>query len=314
MTALAALLATHLPAAANDYPTKPVRILVGYTPGGVNDVIARLIGQSLTERLGQSFVVENRAGAGSNIATEAVVRAPADGYTLLLAGTTNVINTALYDNLSFDFARDIVGVATIARVPYVLVVNPKVAAKDIPEFIALAKASPGKVAIASAGIGSPPHLAMELFRMLTGVDVLHVPYQGAAPAISDVLAGHVDGYFASTASSIEYIKAHQLKALGVTSTGSADVLPGVVPIAASAPGYEAVSWYGLTARQGTPQAIIDVLHREVGAALADAKVRARLAELGGTPLAASQAEFSRLIAEDSEKWAKVVKFAGAKVK
>lgn len=300
-------------ARAQSYPARPLRILVGYAPGGVNDILARLAGQWLSDRLGQPVVVENRSGAASNIATEMVVRAPNDGYTLLLAGTSNVINTSLYSRLNFNFSTDIDPVATISRIPYVLVVNPQIPALSIEEFIAHAKSRPGRISMASAGHGSPTHVAGELFKMMSSIDLLHVPYKGGSEALADVLAGHVQIYFASTASAMEYVKSGKLRALGVTSVVRVGALPEIAPIADSLPGYEASSWYGLVAPKGTPADIIDRLQKEISAGLTNEKFVARLTALGGTPLTSTPTEFGRLIGEETEKWHKVVKFSGAKV-
>jgi tripartite-type tricarboxylate transporter receptor subunit TctC len=300
------------PARSQDFPTRPVRLLVGYAAGGVNDILARLMGQWLSERLGQSFVIENKAGAGSNIATETVVRAPPDGYTLLLASAANAINATLYDKLSFDFLRDIAPVAAIGRVSNVMVVNPSFPAKTVPAFIAHAKANPGKVTMASAGIGSPQHVGGELFKMMTGVDMVHVPYRGGAPALTDLLGGQVDVYFASTASAVEYIRTGKLRPLGVTSSARSDALPDVPPISDFVPGYEASAWYGIGAPKGTPAQTIGKLNREIDAGLADPKLRARLIDLGVVPAGGPPDEFGRLIADETAKWSNVVRSAKLK--
>lgn len=294
------------------YPSRPVKLVVGYAAGGVNDVLARLMGQYLAERLGQSFVVENRPGAGSNIATESVVRAAPDGYTLLLASTANAINATLYDKLGFDFARDIAPVAGICRVPTVMLLNPSVPARTVPEFIAYLKANPGKVSMASAGNGSPQHVAGELFKMMAGVDMVHIPYRGGAPALSDLLAGQVQVYFSSVASAIQYIRADKLRALAVTTAKRSDLLPDLPTVAEFLPGYEASPWYGLGAPKGTPPEVIARLNEEVNKALADPAIKTRLAELGATPLPGSAADFGRLLVDETDKWAKVVKMSGAK--
>ncbi len=294
------------------YPTRPVRLTVGYAAGGVNDVLARLMGQYLGERLGQSFVIENRPGAGSNIATEAVVRAAPDGYTLLLASTANAINATLYDRLGFDFARDMAPVASICRVPNVMLVNPSVPVTTVPEFIAYVKANPGKVSMASAGNGSPQHVAGELFKMMAGVDMVHIPYRGGAPALTDLLAGQVQVYFSSVASAIQYIKAGKLRALAVTTSTRSELLPNLPTMAEFLPGYEASPWYGIAAPKATPTDMITKLNAEINSALADPAMRARLAELGATPLSGSPADFGRLLVEETDKWAKVVKLSGAK--
>jgi tripartite-type tricarboxylate transporter receptor subunit TctC len=299
-------------ACAQAYPTRAVRILVGYTAGGVSDILARLIGQKLSERLGQPFVVEDRPGAGSNIATEAVVHARADGYTLLLAGIANAINVALYENLSFSFMRDIAPVAMIGRGPLVMELHPSVPATTVPEFIAYAKANPGRINMASAGTGGVSHLAGELFKMMTGVSMQHVPYHGATPALADLLAGQVQIMFDNMASSIELIRAGKLRPLAVTTAVRSEALPEVPALAEFVAGYEASGWNGLGAPRNCPAEIIATLNREVNAALADPQTRTQLAALGSSPAPGSPAEFGRLIAEDTEKWAKVVKATGAR--
>jgi tripartite-type tricarboxylate transporter receptor subunit TctC len=309
--------AAALPAAfgsawAQAYPSRPVRIIVPVGAAGVTDIIARLIGQWLSERLGQPFVVENRPGAGNTIGTEAVVRAPADGYTLLLVGAPNAINASLYDKVSFDFIRDIAPVASIARVSNVLAVNLSVPAKTGPEFIAYAKANPGKINMASVGNGSTPHVTGELFKMMAGVDMVHVPYRSAAAALTDLITGQVQVYFATTASSIEHIRAGRLRALAVTSTTRSDFLPDVPSVSDFLPGFEASFWGGVGAPRNTPAEIVSKLNQEINAGLADAKLTARLADLGGTIISGSPADFAKLIADETEKWGKVVKFAGIK--
>jgi tripartite-type tricarboxylate transporter receptor subunit TctC len=308
----AALPALPHVARAQAYPSRPVRIIVGLAPGGANDILARLMGQWLSERLGQPFIIENRPGGGGNIATEAVVRAPADGYTLLMVGPSSAINATLYDKLSFNFIRDIAPVASFLRGPTVLVVNPSVPANTVPEFIAYAKANPGKLSMASAGIGSGPHMSGELFKMMAGVDLVHVPYRGSGPAFTDLLGGQVQVYFPGTVSSIEYIRAGKLRALAVTTATRSDVLPGVPTVGEFVPGYEASSVFGLGAPRNTPAEIVDKLNKETNAGLADPKITARLADQGGTVLALSPAGFGKLIADETEKWAKVIKFAGIK--
>jgi tripartite-type tricarboxylate transporter receptor subunit TctC len=288
---------------AQAYPTRPVRIIVGQAAGSGSDIAARLLGQRLSERLGQPFVVENRPGAGGNIATEAVVRALPDGYTLLLVAAANA---------SFVFLRDIAPVAGIFRVPQVMEVNPSIPAKTVPEFIAFAKANPGKVNMASAGIGSVHHVAGELFKFMTGIDMIHVPYRGTTPALTDLLAGQAQVMFDVTPSSTPHIKAGRLRALAVTTATRADVLPEVPVMGDFVPGYEASAWLGFGAPKDTPAAIIDVLNSEVNAGLADPMIKARFADLGATVLPGSPADFGKLIAEETEKWAKVVKFAGIK--
>jgi tripartite-type tricarboxylate transporter receptor subunit TctC len=297
---------------AQAYPTRPVRIIVGFPAGGGVDIVARLIGQWLSERLGQPFVIENRPGAGSNIATEVVVRAPADGYTILLVHASNAINATLYDKLNFNFIRDIAPVAGIIVVPNVMVLNPSVPAKTVPEFIAYAKANPGKINIASGGIGGPSHVSAELFKMMTGTDMLLVSYRGMAPAVTDLLAGQVQLMFNSLPASIEYIKAGKLRALAVTTATRSETLPGIPTMREFVPGYESPTWYGVGVPKNTPAEIVDKLNKEVNAALADPKMKARLADLGGVALPGSSAEFDKFIAEETEKWAKVVKFSGAK--
>jgi tripartite-type tricarboxylate transporter receptor subunit TctC len=297
---------------AQAYPTRPVRIVVGFAAGGGIDIIARLMGQWLSERLGQSFLIENRPGGGSNIATEAVVRAAPDGYTLLLAFSSNAINATLYEKLNFIFIRDIAPVAGVLRGPYVLVVNPSVPTKSVPEFIAYAKANPGKISMASGGIGTPGHVAGELFKMMAGVDLVHVPYRGGGPVLTDLLGGQVQVTFVATVSSIEYIRAGRLRALAVTAATRSDELPGIPAVGEFVPGYEASVWYGIGAPRNTPVEVIDKLNKEINAALADPKMKARLADLGGTPLVISPADFGKLIADDTEKWGKVIRAANIK--
>jgi tripartite-type tricarboxylate transporter receptor subunit TctC len=297
---------------AQPYPAQPVRIVVGLAAGGSNDIIARLMGQWLSERLGQQFVIDNRPGAGGNIATEAVVRAPSDGYTLLLVGSANAINATLYDKLKFNFLRDIAPAASIARQPFVMLVNPSFPAKTVPEFIAYAKTNPGKITMASAGIGSAPHLAGELFKMMARLDMVHVPYRGAAPALTDLLGGQVQLYFAGVASSIQYIRAGTLRALAVTDATRSEVLPDVPVMGEFLPGYETSVWFGLGAPKNTPAEIIDKLNKEINAGLADPNVKARLADLGNTVLPGSAADFGRFIAEETEKWGKVIRAADIK--
>jgi tripartite-type tricarboxylate transporter receptor subunit TctC len=308
----AALPAMSRMAWAQAYPSRPVRIIVPVGPAGVTDIIARFMGQWLSERLGQPFVIENRPGAGNSIGTEAVVRAPADGYTLLLVGAPNAINASLYDKLSFDFVRDIAPVASIVRVANVLLVNLSVPARTGPELIAYAKANPGKINMASVGNGSTPHVTGELFKMMAGVDMVHVPYRSAGAALTDLITGQVQVYFATTASSIEHIRAGRLRALAVTSATRSDFLPDVPTVSDFLPGFEASFWGGVGAPRNTPAEVINKLNREINAGLADPKLQARLAELGGVPLGGSSADFAKLIAEETEKWAKVVKFAGIK--
>jgi tripartite-type tricarboxylate transporter receptor subunit TctC len=298
---------------AQTYPSRPVRWIVGFPPGGGNDIFARLIGQWLSERLGQPFVIENRPGAGSNIATEAVVRAPPDGYTLLLANAANAINASLYNKLNFNFIRDIAPVAGIVRVSVVMVVHPSVPAKTFPEFIAYAKANPGKLNMASNGNGSIPHLAGELFKVMTGVNMLHVPYRGTAPSLTALLGGQVQVMFASVPGSVQYVRAGKLRALAVTTATRPDELPDIPTVGEFVPGYEVSQWYGVGAPKGTPAEIIDKLNKEINGGLADPKMKARLAELGGIVLEGSPADFGKLIAADTEKWGKVIQAANIKV-
>jgi tripartite-type tricarboxylate transporter receptor subunit TctC len=308
----AALPAVSRIARAQAYPSRPVRWIVGFTPAGGNDIVARLMGQWLSERLGQPFVIENRPGAGTNLATEAVVNAPPDGYTLLLANLANAINSTLYEKLNFNFIRDMAPVAGISRAPLVMVVHPSVPARTVPEFIAYAKTNPGKVNMASAGIGSAGHLAGELFKMMAGVNLVHVPYRGNAPALADLIAGQVEVLFPSAASSIEYVKTAKLRGLAVTGATRSGALPDLPTVGEFIPGYEASSFYGIGAPKNTPAEIVDKLNTEVNAALADPKMRARLADLGGTPLPGSPADFGKQIADETEKRGAAVKISGAK--
>jgi tripartite-type tricarboxylate transporter receptor subunit TctC len=297
---------------AQAYPSRPVRIVVGFAAGGGADIVARLIGQWLSERLGQPFVIENRPGAASNIGTEAVVRAAADGYTLLLAASPNAFNATLYDKLNFNFIRDIAPVAGIMVVPNVMVAHPSVPAKTVPEFIAYAKANPGKINMASGGIGSASHVSGELFRMMTGVNLVHVPYRGNGPALADLLAAQVQVMFPTMPSSIAYIRAGKLRPLAVTTTMRSDELPEAPTVNDFVPGYEASTWYGIGVPKGTPLEILDMLNREINAALAEPKMKSPLADLGGTVLPGSPADFGKLIAEEIEKWAKVIRAANIK--
>jgi tripartite-type tricarboxylate transporter receptor subunit TctC len=304
--------ATALPAVsriarAQTYPTRPVRIIVGSAAGGPSDILARLMGQWLSERLGQQFVIDNRPGGGGNIGTEAVVRAPADGYTLLLVGTAQAINATLYDKLNFHFIRDIAPVASVIRYSSVMVVNPSVPAKSVPEFIAYAKANPGKINMASGGTGTPPHLAGELFKMMAGVDLIHVPYRGNGPAFNDLIGGQVQVMFPSPVGLLEYIQAGKLRALAVTTATRSDALPDIPTMAEFVPGYEASGWFGVGAPRNTPSEIIDKLNKEINAGLADPKMQAWLADFGGTPLVLSPADFGRLIAQETEKWGNVIR-------
>ena len=300
-------------ARAEAYPSHPVRIVVGFAAGGATDIQARLMGQWLSDRLGQQFIVENRAGASGNIGTEAVTKSPADGYTLLQIVTPNVINAALYSNLNFDFIRDITPVICAAKLAYVVVVNPSVPVTTIPEFIAYAKANPGKMNYGSAGPGTPQNIACELFKMMAGVDLVHVPYRGGAPATTDLLAGHLQVIFSPVSESIQFIKAGNLRPLAVTTTTRLNVLPDVPTVADFVAGYEASGFAGIGVPKGTPADIIDLLNKEVNAGLADAKIRERIEELGGTVAGGSPAEFATILSQASEKWAKVIKFAGIKV-
>jgi tripartite-type tricarboxylate transporter receptor subunit TctC len=308
----AALPAMSNIARAQTYPTRPVHLIVPIAPAGGSDIVARLIGQWLSERIGQQFVIDNRPGGGGNIGTEAAVRAPADGYTLLMVGSANATNAALYDKLNFTFIRDIAPVAGVFRGTYVMLVNPSVPAKSVPELIAYAKANPGKLNMASAGTGTVPHVAGELFKMMAGIDMAHVPYRGGGPALVDLLGGRVQVYLATTISSIEYIRAGRLRALAVTAATRSDALPDIPTVGEFLPGYEASAWYGVGAPKATPAEIVEKLNKEINAALADANMKARLADLGGTVLPGSPADFGKLIAEETEKWGKVVKFAGIK--
>ena len=298
--------------AAQSYPTRPVRVVVGYAAGGVSDILARLIGQALSQRLGQPFLIENRPGAGSNIGTEVVVRAPADGYTLALTGVANAINATLYSNLSFNFIRDIAPIAIIDHGPLVLEVHPSVPVTSVPEFIAYAKAHPGKINMASGGIGGATHVAGELFKMMADVNLVHVPYHGSASALPDLLAGHVQVMFDNMASSIELIKGGRLRPLGVTTAERSPQLPDIPAISDFVPGYEANGWNGVGAPRSCPQEIVLKLNEEINLALTDPNIKARLAEIGGTPFLGSPADAERYIVEDTERWAKVIKFAGIK--
>jgi tripartite-type tricarboxylate transporter receptor subunit TctC len=308
----AALPAVSRVAGAQGYPTRPVRVMVGFAPGQAIDIVTRIISQRLSERLGQQFIIENRPGAGGNIATEVVSRAPADGYTLLAIGSNNMINPTLYNNLNYDFIRDIAPVASVYRVAQVMEVNPSFPAKSVTEFIAYAKAHPGEISFASAGVGSVAHVTGELFKMMTGINMLHVPYRGAPPALTDLIAGQVQVMFDNMPSSIEHIRAGRLRALGVSATMRLQALPDVPPIAEFLPGFETSAWAGFGAPKNTPAEIIDLLNREINAALADPTIKARIAELGGEVLALSPGEYARLIGEETDKWAKVIKFSGAK--
>jgi tripartite-type tricarboxylate transporter receptor subunit TctC len=310
--AVAAAPALPRRASAEDYPARPVRIVAGFAAGGGVDITARLIGQWLAERLGQQFVTENRPGAGGNIGTEAVVNAAPDGYTLLLATVPNAVNASLYEKLKFNFIRDIAPIAGIIRVPMVILLNPSVPVGTVPEFITYAKANPGKINMASAGNGSAPHMAGELFKMMAGVNLVHIPYRGEGPALTDLLGGDVQVLFATAPGTTDYIRTGKLRALAVTSAARAEVLPELPTVADFVPGYEASQWYGLAAPKNTPAEIVSRLNKEINAAIADPTMKARLAAIGGEPLPGSSAEFGKLIAEETDKWAKVVQAAGIK--
>jgi tripartite-type tricarboxylate transporter receptor subunit TctC len=299
-------------ARAQTYPTRPVRLIVGFPPGGASDITARLTGQWLSERLGQQFVIENRPGAGATLATETVAKAPPDGYTLLLTGSNDAWNATLYGNLKFNYIRDIAAVASVSRGMGVLVVHPSVPARSVPELIAYAKANPSKLTVASSGVGSAPHMFWELFRSTTGVDMLHVPYRGGGPALTDLLGGQVQVYFSTLISAIQYIRDGKLRALAVTGSTRADVLPDIPIVGEFVPGYEATGWLGVGAPKNTPAEIVDKLHNEINGGLADGGLKMRFVELGVAVFASSRADVAKLIADDTEKWAKVIKFAGIK--
>jgi tripartite-type tricarboxylate transporter receptor subunit TctC len=309
---VAALPAASRIAWAQAYPTRPVRVIVPFPPAGGVDIMARLMGQWLSERLGQSFIIENRPGAGSNIGTEAVVRAPADGYTLLMVLTPNAFNATLYDKLNFNFIRDIAPVGAISRESNVMVVHPSVPARTVPEFIAYAKANPGKLNMASAGNGSAPHVYGELFKMMAGLNLVHVPYRGAGPALTDLLGGQVQVMFATISSSIEYIRVGKLRPLAVTATMRSEALPDIPTVGDFVAGYEASTWYGVGAPKITPTEIVDKLNKEINAGLANPRMKSRIADLGGTVLSGSAADFGKLIAEETEKWGKVIRAANIK--
>jgi tripartite-type tricarboxylate transporter receptor subunit TctC len=312
VAATAALLALAPTARAQTYPVRPVHILVGVAAGGPNDTVARVLGQWLSDRLGQQFVVENRTGAGGNIAAEQLVRAPADGYTLMLVTSANAVNVTLYDKSSFNFLTDTAPVAAIMRVPNVMVVNPSVPAKTVPEFIAYAKANAGKVNMATAGNGTTPHMSGELFNQMTGLNLIPVAYRGGAPALLDLIAGQDQVMFEPTISTVGYVRSGQLRALAVTTTTRSALLPDVPTVAESVPGYEVSQWYGISAPRNTPAEIVAKLHQEINAAIADLKLTARLAELGGMPIPMTTAEFGKLVSDETEKWAKVIRTAGIK--
>jgi tripartite-type tricarboxylate transporter receptor subunit TctC len=308
----AALPAISRIASAQAYPSRPVRIIVGVAAGGATDTLARLMGQWLSERLGQPFIIENRPGAGNSIGAEAVVRAPADGYTLLLSGVFDATNATFYDKLNYNFVRDIAPVAGVIRGSYVMVVNPSVPAKSVPEFITYAKANPRKVNKAATGTGTGDHIAGELFKMMASVDMVHVPYRGGGPALTDLIAGQVQVMFPTTVSSIQYIRAGRLRALAVTAAMRSEALPDIPTVGEFLPGYEASFWYGVGAPKATPAEIVEKLNKEINAGLADPKFKARLADLGGTVLAGSPADFGKLIADETEKWGKVIRAANIK--
>jgi len=311
-TGAAAFSAISSSARGQTYPTRPVRIIVGFPAGGPADIVARLMAQWLSERLGQQFVIENRPGAASNIGTEAALKAPPDGYTLLQVTSTNAVNVTFYDNLNFNFISDIAPVAGIIRVPFVMELNPSVPANTVPEFIAYAKANPGKINMASGGIGTSVHIAGELFKMMAGVNLVHVPYRGSAPALTDMISGQVQVMFDVLTSSLQHIRSGALRALAVTTATRSEALPDLPTVGDFLPGYEASAWYGVAAPKNTPSEIVDKLNMEINAGLADSKLRARLADVGGTVIPGSPAAFGRLITEEIEKWGNVVKFSGAK--
>jgi len=300
-------------ARAQAYPVRPVRVIVGFPPGGVGDITARLIGEALQERLGQTVIVENRPGAGGNIGTEAVVRSPADGYTLILSGTNNTSNATLYQNLKFNFLRDLASVGSVMRGPLVMAVHPSFPAHTVGEFIAYAKANPGKVNMVSSGNGTSTHLTGELFKMMAGVEMQHIPYRGEAPALADLVAGQVQVMFPNLPSSVAHIRGGQLRALAVTGTTRSPALPDVPTVAETVAGYESSAWFGLSGPKQTPAEVIARLNKDINASLADAKLAARIADLGATPMPLSSAEFDAFVAAETEKWARVVRFAGAKV-
>jgi len=297
---------------AQAYPSRPVRLIVPFAAGGPNDILSRLLGQWLAERLGQPFITENRPGAGGNIGTEAVVRASPDGHTLLQVSTFNAINATLYERLSFNFIRDIAPVATIIRGPFVMVVNPSVPARTIPEFITYAKANPGKINFASPGNGTTAHVGGELFKMMTGVNMVHVPYRGGAPALTDLIAGQVQVYFAPTVASIEHIRTGKLRALAVTTATRSEALPDIPTVGEFVPGFEASIWYGMGAPKNTPAEIVDRLNKEINAGLVNPKIKSQLGDLGGTVFVSSPADFGNVISDETEKWAKVIRAANIK--
>lgn len=311
VTATSASLVSRF-AVAQTYPLRPVHVLVGFPPGGPADIFSRLIGQWLAKRLGQEFVIENRPGAAGNIATEATMRAPADGYTLLQVGPPHAINATLYDRLNYDFVRDIAPVASIARSTNIMVVNPSVPAKTIPEFIAYAKSHPGKINMASSGNGTVTHVAGELFKMMTGVNMIHVPYRGSTPALTDLLGGQVQVMFDNMPSSIAFVRAGKLRPIAVTQAARSQALPDIPTVGEFLPGYEASSWFGIGAPKNTPPEIVEKLNNAINEGLSDPQISAKIAALGGVALRVSPAEFGKLIADETEKWAGVIKFAGIK--
>jgi tripartite-type tricarboxylate transporter receptor subunit TctC len=308
----AALPAVSRIARAQTYPTRPVRLIVPYAPAGGTDILARLAGQRLSEQLGQQFIVENRPGGGTNIGTEVVVRSPPDGYTLLVVDNSPAINATLYDKLSFNFIQDIAPVAGLASQPLVMEIAPSFPAKTVPEFVAYAKANPGRINFASPGIGSPPHVAGELFKMMAGVNMVHVPYRGTGPALTDLLGGQVQVMIGSLLASIEHIRAGQLRALAVTTVTRSEALPDVPTLGEFVPGYETSTWYGVSAPKKTPTEIIEKLNKEINAALADPKMKARISDLGAEPMLLTPTEFEKFIADETERSGKVIKFAGMK--
>ncbi len=301
-------------AQAQAYPSRPVKILVGYSAGGGVDITARLIGQWLSSRLGQQFVVENRTGAATNIATETMIRSPADGYTLLLTNAANAINATYYDKLNFDFVRDTAAVSSIMSVPFVMVVNPSASYKTVPELIAFAKANPGKINCGSGGAGGPDHGSLELFKMLTGTNIVHVPYRGLAPAVQDLIGGQIQLVFSTIPAAIGHIKGGKLRSLAVTTKSRSQTLPDVPPVGDFVKGFDSQQWYGLSAPKGTPPDIIATLNKEVRAALDDDKMKSRIADLGGDPMSMTAAQFGKFVVDETEKWGKVIKVAGAKAK
>ena len=310
LAASAALPSASRIARAQDYPSRPVRIIVGFAAGGAPDILARLIGQWLSDRLGKPFVVDNRPGANGSIATEAVVVAPADGYTLLLVALPHAVNATIYQNLPYNFVRDIAPVAAISRDPDVMIVNPSFPAKTVPEFISFAKANPGKINMASPGVGSSPHMAGELFKFMAGIDMMHVAYRGSASVLTDLLGGQVQVYFAPISASIEYIKAGKLRPLAVTTASRAEALPNVPVMSDFVPGYEVSAWYGIGAPKNTPVEIVYRLNTAINAGLTNSELKARLADLGSSAFVVSASDFGKFIAAETDKWAKVVKFAG----